>query len=128
VGAPRVGAAGVPRSAQPLGAALASVVAVAPDLLFASRIEAPLRGAGHEVRVVSSLADADLERAELIVADLERESPEALAGSGIPVIGYYAHVDAAMRRRAEAAGLDLVVPRSRVARELPALVERVLGA
>jgi hypothetical protein len=107
---------------------LASVVAVAPELLFASRIESALRGAGHEVRVVSSLDEVDLQRAELIVADLERVGPEALAGSGIPVIGYYAHVDTALRRRAKAAGLNLVVPRSRVARELPALVDRVLGA
>ena len=105
---------------------MASVVAVATELLFASRIESALRGAGHEVQVVSALDEAELEGAELIVADLERAGPEALAGSGIPVIGYYAHVDAALRRRAEAAGLDLVVPRSRVARELPALVARLL--
>jgi predicted NBD/HSP70 family sugar kinase len=127
VGTPRVRAARLSRAAQPLARALANVVAVAPELLFASRIESALGGAGHEVRVVSSLADADLERAELIVADLERASPEELARSGIPVIGYYSHVDVDMRRRAEAAGLDLVVPRSRVSRELPALVERALG-
>jgi hypothetical protein len=107
---------------------VARVAAVAPELLFASRIEATLGRAGHEVRLAPSLGEADLDRVELIVADLERESPEALARTGVPVIGYYAHVDAATRRRAEAAGLDLVIPRSRLARELPALVERVLGA
>ena len=32
-----------------------------------------------------------------------------------------------MKRRAEEAGFDLVVPRSRIARELPRLVERLLA-
>jgi hypothetical protein len=36
-------------------------------------------------------------------------------------------VDADTRRRAEAAGFDLVVPRSRMAREGAALVDRLLA-
>ncbi len=43
-------------------------------------------------------------------------------------LGFYAHVDAAVRERAERAGFDLVVPRSRMAREGPQLVERLAGA
>ena len=37
-------------------------------------------------------------------------------------IGVYSHVDVDTRRRAEAAGFDLIVPRSRMAREGPKLV------
>ena len=44
----------------------------------------------------------------------------------MPVLGYYSHVDVETRKTAEAAGVDLVVPRSRMARELPALVEGLL--
>jgi hypothetical protein len=105
---------------------VARVIAIAPDLLLGSRVEATLSAAGHEVSLAPSLAEAPLEGAELLVADLDGESPETLAAAGMPVLGYYSHVDAETRRRAEAAGVDLVVPRSRMARELPALVERLL--
>ena len=57
------------------------------------------------------------------MADLDAENPEALVGLGVPVLGYYSHVDVETRRGAEAAGVDLVVPRSRLAREMPELAE-----
>lgn len=107
---------------------MARVVAVAADLMLGSRVEATLGAAGHEVTLSPSLQEAPLDGAELIVADLEAENPEALVGLGIPVLGYYSHVEAETRRLAEAAGVDLVVPRSRLARELPALAERLLSA
>jgi hypothetical protein len=106
---------------------VARVVAVAPDLLLGSRVEAVLRAAGHDVRLSSSLGEAPLEGAELLVADLDGESPEALTGIGVPVLGFYSHLDVETREAAEAAGVDLVVPRSRMARELPQLAERLLG-
>ncbi|HVY95846.1 MAG TPA: hypothetical protein VHA54_02690 [Solirubrobacterales bacterium] len=106
---------------------MARVVAVAADLMLGSRVEATLAAAGHEVTLAPSLQEAPLDRADLIVADLEAENPEALVGLGIPVLGYYSHVQAETRRLAEAAGVDLVVPRSRLARELPALAERLLS-
>ena len=104
------------------------IVAIAPDLMFASRIEATLSAEGHEVALFPSVAEAvDLERTGLIVCDLDRETPDAVVGLGIPVLGFYSHTDAETRERAEAAGVDLVVPRSRMAREMPALVERLLA-
>ena len=106
---------------------MARVVSVADDLMLASRVDATLTAAGHHVILARSPQEATLDQAELIVADLDAASPEALAGLGVPVLGYYSHVDAETRKRAEAAGVDLVVPRSRMSRELPALVERLLG-
>ena len=105
---------------------MARVVAVAPDLLLGSKVEAMLSAAGHDVTLSPALAEAPLEEAELIVADLDCENPEVLVGLGIPVLGYYSHVDAETRQAAEAAGIDLAVPRSRMARELPELAERLL--
>jgi len=105
---------------------VARVLAVAADLMLGSKVEATLSAAGHEVTLSPSLAEAPLDQADLIVADLEVENPEALVGLGMPVLGYYSHVRAEIRAGAEAAGVDLVVPRSRLARELPALVERLL--
>jgi hypothetical protein len=45
---------------------------------------------------------------------------------GVPRLGFYSHVDVDTKRRAEEAGFDLVVPRSRMAREMPALVDGLL--
>jgi hypothetical protein len=105
---------------------VARVLAVAADLMLGSKVEATLTAAGHEVTLSPSLQEASLDRVDLIVADLEVENPEALVGLGVPVLGYYSHVQAETRAVAEAAGVDLVVPRSRMAREMPELVERLL--
>lgn len=106
---------------------MARVVAVAPDLLLGSRVEAMLEAAGHEVTLAPALTEAPLDEAELLVADLDAEDPQALANLGIPVLGYYSHVNAETKQAADAAGVDLVVPRSRLARELPQLIEKLLA-
>jgi len=105
---------------------VAQIVSIAEDLMLASRVDVMLTGAGHHVILARSLQEASLDGADLIVADLEVEKPEALAGLGVPVLGYYSHVDADTKKAADAAGLDLAVPRSRMARELPDLVSRLL--
>ena len=105
---------------------MARIVAVAPDLLLGSKIEATLEAAGHEVTLGPALAEAPLEDADLLVADLDSENPGALVGLGIPVLGYYSHVNTETKQAAEAAGIDQAVPRSRLARELPQLVDQLL--
>jgi len=107
---------------------VARVLSIATDLMLGSRVEATLSAAGHEVTTSASIEESTWEGVELIVADLDAENPEALVGLGMPVLGYYSHVDAETRQAAEAAGVTLAVPRSRMARELPELVERLLGA
>jgi PleD family two-component response regulator len=56
---------------------------------------------------------------------------EALAAddllAGVSTLAFYSHVDAAVRERAMQAGFDLVVPRSRMAREGAALVSGLAG-
>jgi hypothetical protein len=106
---------------------MAHVVALAPDLMFASRIEATLTAAGHDVTLAPSVAEAPLDDAEILIADLERIDPEAVVGLGKPVLGFYRHTDPETRERAEAEGVDVVVPRSRMAREMPELVEGLLA-
>ena len=106
---------------------MARVLAVVSDLMLGSRVSESLGSAGHEVGVVASLPEVPPAGVELVVADLDVADPEAVAGLGPPVLGFYSHVEVEMRRRAEAAGVDLVVPRSRMARELPELVERLLS-
>jgi hypothetical protein len=105
---------------------VARVVALAPDLMFASRIEATLTAAGHDVTLAPSMSEAPLDEADILIADLERIDPGAVVGLGKPVLGFYRHTDPETKQSAEAAGVDLVVPRSRMAREMPELVATLL--
>jgi hypothetical protein len=104
---------------------VARVLAIVPDLMLASRVTEGLRGAGHDVVVAATLADPP--EADAIVCDLDVVDAAAVVEMGLPALGFYSHVDVETRRRAEAAGVDLVVPRSRMARELPQLVEGLLS-
>jgi hypothetical protein len=105
---------------------VARVLSIATDLMLGSKVTETLSAAGHEVVSSPSMEETTWDGIDLIVADLDVENPEALVGLGMPVLGYYSHVDVETREAAEAAGVDLVVPRSRMARELPALAERLL--
>lgn len=106
---------------------MARVVAIVSDLMLASRVTTALDAAGHEVEQEAALP-AELDGVDLLVADLDAIAPEALAGAGVPAIGFYQHTDTETKRRADAAGLAFAVPRSRMVRELPELVERALRA
>lgn len=117
---------------------MARIALLCPDLLFGSKVEGALKVAGHSV---SRFDDEErlregLEFCDLLVVDLTTEDldgpalVEALRADGtlgaLPTLGFYSHVDVDTRRRAEAAGLSRVVPRSRMAREGAALVEGLL--
>ena len=105
---------------------MARVLAIVPDLMLASRVEESLRTAGHDVSIVASLPDSV--GADVLVCDLDAVDPDEAAGANVPTLGFYSHVDVETKQRAEAAGLDLAIPRSRMARELPQLVDRLLSA
>jgi hypothetical protein len=98
---------------------VARVGLVSPDLLFGSKVEGMLRAAGHEVVHGADGVDA-------VVVDLTQGEVPA-APEDVPSLGFYSHVEQDTRRAAEAAGYDLIVPRSRMNREGAALVERLLS-
>jgi hypothetical protein len=104
---------------------MARIAALVADLMLASRVQTALQASGHEVELDSSLPD-ELDGVDLVVADLDAVAPELLAELGLPVIGFYQHTDVETKERAERAGLAIAVPRSRMVRELPDLVERAL--
>jgi hypothetical protein len=104
---------------------MARVVVIGSDLMLASRVTSSLGAAGHQVEQSPEVPD-ELDGIDLVVADLDAVEPEQLAGLGVPVLGFHQHTDVETKRRAEAAGLDLVVPRSRMVRELPQLAARLL--
>jgi hypothetical protein len=105
---------------------VARVVAFIPDLLFGSNVVGALQAAGHEVKLVSD--PGDVGDADVLIVDLTADASERIAQVGsVPVrtLAFYSHVEVDVRAAAEAAGFDLVVPRSRMAREGPALVSRL---
>jgi hypothetical protein len=108
---------------------VARVVAFIPDLLFGSNVQGALGAGGHEVELVGTL-DAGVD-ADVLVVDLTAdavariEHAKAARPPGVPVLAFYAHVEADVRRQAEDAGFELVVPRSRMAREGAVLVDRL---
>jgi CheY-like chemotaxis protein len=130
---------------------MARVLALTGDLLFGSRVQGALVLAGHEVELVADeprlrqrlagagdpVHDPAGPPADVLVVDL---TDERLDGAAIVrslsdggelrrarTLGFYSHVDAAARERAERAGFDLVVARSRMAREGVELVGRLLA-
>jgi hypothetical protein len=104
---------------------VARILAVVPDLMLSSRVVELLGGAGHTVDVVPALPESS--EAEVVVCDLDAVDHAAVGALELPSLGFYSHVEVETRRAAEAAGVDLVVPRSRMARELPALVDGLLS-
>jgi hypothetical protein len=109
---------------------LARVVVFVPDLLFGSRVLEAVRSAGHEPVLVAdagALAGGDAVIADLTVDAAERVRMIATGRrEGAPVLAFYSHVEADVRALALDAGFELVVPRSRMAREGPELVSRLL--
>lgn len=102
---------------------MARIQVLVTDLMLSSKVTETLRSAGHE-----PIAGSDPDEAvDLIVADCEAVDLEAVGSATPPSLGFYSHVDAEMRTRAIEAGLDQVVPRSRMARELPDLIGRLLA-
>ena len=126
MGAARVGARGIQADSRPV---VARVVALIPDLLFGSNVQGALSAAGHDVQLVSGLEPGL--SADVLVVDLTADAPERIAaasaarGPGTPVLAFYAHVEADVRQQAQDAGFELVVPRSRMAREGAALIEKL---
>jgi hypothetical protein len=142
-----MGPAGVRARAVPPSAgavAVARLLALVPDLLFGSRLQGALGAAGlplellpDQQRLRAALAERGNAQRSLLIVDLTDAALDgagivtALRGEGLlagtRTLGFYSHVDAEARELAERAGFDLVVPRSRMAREAPELIERVLG-
>lgn len=116
---------------------MARVLALIPDLLFGSRVEAMLRAEGHDVELASSEPDVwdSIAGTDVLVVDLTTDDVDpaglidTLRGGGemggVKTLAFYSHVEADVRRHAEEVGFDLVVPRSRMAREGGALVSRL---
>jgi len=115
------------------------VVAVVPDLFFATRITATAGQVGAEIELAppaTALAAIRSAPPALVVLDLHapgdplglvralRSDPATRA---LRVIGFYSHVDRALREAALAAGVDEAIPRSAFTRRLPSILKGQRG-
>jgi hypothetical protein len=112
---------------------VAIVALLCPDLLFGSKLEGGLRAAGHEVTRYASREEAReaAASADVLVVDLTSDPDAGLPLGGVSgprTLGFYSHVEQDVRQRADEAGFDLVVPRSRMAREMGSLVDRLAAS
>ena len=114
---------------------MSRVVAFIPDLLFGSSVVSALSAAGHEP-VLASNADAlrdALTDADALVVDLTFDVPErielvrSVRPAGLKTLAFYSHVEADVRDQGRQAGFDLVIPRSRMAREGVAVLDRLMA-
>jgi hypothetical protein len=115
---------------------VARVVAFVPDLLFGSNVLGMLRAAGYEAVLAGDAERLGREApgSDVVVIDLTADAADRIAAvaavdlAGARTLAFYSHVDQETRARADGAGFDQVVPRSRMAREGPDLVARLVAA
>lgn len=111
---------------------MARVVALVPDLFFAAKVRETLTSAGHEVELVRTHVEAIGADADVVIVDLDADdvNPSVLVSDlrGTPTLGFYSHVNEDVKHAGRLAGVDMVVPRSRMAREMPKLVEDLIAS
>ena len=102
------------------------IIAVVDDMIFISKIRAVAESQGVTVRFLrtsDALVAAAREAAPpLVIVDLhsQKVDPMELASrlkadpelTMIQLLGFYSHVETELRKQAEAAGFDRVMPRS----------------
>jgi CheY-like chemotaxis protein len=114
-------------------------VMIVPDLFFAAKIQEAARAAlvttlhcpaGHALEMcqvwLPNLIIVDL-HGSADVLDMVRELKADPDVRAMPIVGFYSHVDVETRRAAEAAGVDLVLPRSAFTARLGELLTRWPG-
>lgn len=114
-----------------------SIVACLDDLFFRSKIEATARHLNIPVRFcdaagfLRACGEPDIAAALVELSDGALDSVRSLRAKppmrGFPIIGFLSHVDRDLARRAEAAGVTKVMPRSQFSENLPDLLMDLLA-
>src|SRR5712692_4737935 len=116
-----------------LGGPMANVVALVDDLFFQAKMQETARQVGVELKAVATgealLAEARQSAPALLIVDLNARSGaiEALeelraAGNQRPVVAFLSHVQVELAERANAAGCQQVMPRSKFTQNLAAIL------
>ncbi len=116
-----------------------NVLAAVDDLFFSTKIETTARQIGAKLTIVRDARELGeyLEEAlpNLIIIDLNSRTCAPIESirrikadsrlAGIPVIGFFSHVQVELERDAREAGCDRILARSAFSRKLPDILLRV---
>lgn len=111
------------------------------DLFFTVKIHEAAKRAGLPIEFLKSEIDvllrAKTTQPALIIIDLNfggidalklvRELKADAETKGISLLGYLSHVQGELKRKAQEAGCDTVVPRSAFSQSLPQILKRYAG-
>ena len=112
------------------------IVLVASDLMRQSRVAEAARALGYAVALATTVeearealhANASASAGAIAILDLQAEGlpwrDVVTAAGSVPVIAFGQHTKPDVLRAAKAAGCRLAVPRSRLVKELPRLIEK----
>jgi CheY-like chemotaxis protein len=112
------------------------ILAVVSDLMFTVKIQDAAKRAGAPATFVAGhlrALEKLKEQPALVILDLNFDLAEPLGliphikAAGVPSLGYLSHVQTELRRKADEAGCDTVVPRSTLSQKLPELIAKNLN-
>jgi CheY-like chemotaxis protein len=117
-----------------------TVVAAITDVFFLAKVHDAIKAAGAEMKLART-GDEALEHARagasLLLLDLNDRSFAALDLAkairadeqlrGVPVVGFLSHVQAELKQKAVATGINEVLARSVFSSSLPAVLKRYIG-
>ena len=114
------------------------IVLVATDLMRQSRVAEAARALGYAVTLATTAEEAreairgNAGAGAIVILDLQAEGlpwrDVVTAAGSVPVIAFGQHTKPDVLRAAKAAGCRLAVPRSRLVKQLPQLIEKAKGA
>ncbi len=117
---------------------MSKVAMMVDDMFFASKIRGAARGAGREVVSIKSVEQLEDDQPSMVLLDLNSQKFDAISTiefmksktelKGIPVLAFLSHVEVDLKRRAEEAGCDYVIPRSLFTEMLPQIVSGDLSS
>lgn len=117
------------------------VIAAVADLMFTAKISAAAKQAGcvvkflqQEEKLLAAIAETPSDAAPLVIVDLNHLTLKAAefvarlksnpGTASVPVLAYLSHVQVDLKRAAEQAGCDLVLPRSVFSQNIHEILRR----
>ena len=113
---------------------MASVIVAIPDLMFRSKVIEAANALGVTFDVVRDpdevIRKVREEKPKLVLMDLQAQALRPLdtikSLDGVPVVGFLAHAEVALRDQALAAGCGEVLTKGQFAASLPQILSRAL--
>jgi len=119
-----------------------NVIAAVDDMFFASKIRAVAEHLGRPIRFLRSneavIEAVRTDAPALVIVDLHSQKVDAVelarslkrneSSGQVSLIGFYSHVETALRQAAEEAGYDRVLPRSAFTNQLADILNGVVSS